>query len=282
VQILVLALAHAKTKTSCFFFLQIWLGSPLPSQFVVLRDSWKRVLGNSDSGHWQFRLWTDDDVTDFGMQNKAAFDAASNYGEKSDIFRYEILERYGGIYVDTDFECIQSVDKLHQLFSFYAGISNTGTVELNNGLIGAQAQHPILAKLIKVIGVQHSSSTQTTSIENLVGLNAKNSPFALIAQMAGPISTSTLAKCVSDSSSSTIERTGPGLFTRTVMGHIMSNSGGASIPEDTAVFPPSFFYPMPNNVASYPRPHPDSHEFLQPESFALHHWACSWQNPSSA
>jgi mannosyltransferase OCH1-like enzyme len=43
---------------------------------------------------------------------QAAFDRASNFGEKSDIWRYEILFRLGGVYVDTDFECVRPFDSL--------------------------------------------------------------------------------------------------------------------------------------------------------------------------
>ncbi len=118
--------------------------------------------------------------------------AAPNYGQKSDILRYELLHRYGGTYVDVDMECVRSLD-LHSEAgpTFYAGFSNTGTVELNNGLIGwvrssdvieknnrrvdpffqrkvlpfshlsfsfhsALPQHPILSSLIERIHTQHS------------------------------------------------------------------------------------------------------------------------------
>lgn len=37
------------------------------------------------------------------------FLAAENPAEKSDIWRYAILNQIGGLYVDTDFECIQNV-----------------------------------------------------------------------------------------------------------------------------------------------------------------------------
>lgn len=44
-----------------------------------------------------------------------AFDAAKNYGEKSDILRYEILFVYGGVYADVDVECLQPFDALAEV-----------------------------------------------------------------------------------------------------------------------------------------------------------------------
>ena len=73
-----------------------------------------------------------------GLRNRDAYLAAPNFGQKADILRYELLERYGGVYVDVDMECLQSLDPLLDArgLIFLAGFSNTGTVELNNGLIG--------------------------------------------------------------------------------------------------------------------------------------------------
>lgn len=44
--------------------------------------------------------------------------------------------RHGGLYVDTDFLCLASFEDLHRRYDFYTGVSNTGTFELNNGLVG--------------------------------------------------------------------------------------------------------------------------------------------------
>ena len=48
----------------------------------------------------------------------------------------QILLRHGGVYVDTDFLCLDSFEDLHRRYDFYTGVSNTGTFELNNGLVG--------------------------------------------------------------------------------------------------------------------------------------------------
>lgn len=64
---------------------QIWLGSPLPKRFVQLRESWR-----SRHQGWELRLWTNADVDAFGLENREAYDNAPNFGEKSDILRYEV------------------------------------------------------------------------------------------------------------------------------------------------------------------------------------------------
>lgn len=84
---------------------QIWLGSPLPKQYKKYQKSWRHHHPD-----WEYKLWTDADVEAFQLHNKKLFDEAKNYGEKSDIFRYEILHRYGGVYIDTDIECLKPFD----------------------------------------------------------------------------------------------------------------------------------------------------------------------------
>lgn len=124
----------------------IWLGSPLPAKCAEMISSWEKFHPD-----WTVRLWTDEDIPLFNLWNIEAFERANNYGEKSDIFRYEILYRYGGLYVDTDFECLKPFDHLHKSCEFYAGIAYDRSPILYNGLIGASPRHPILKACINNI-----------------------------------------------------------------------------------------------------------------------------------
>ena len=40
---------------------------------------------------------------------------------KSDILRYEILYKYGGVYIDTDYECVTNIGK-YGLFYFVSAL----------------------------------------------------------------------------------------------------------------------------------------------------------------
>ena len=46
----------------------------------------------------RYRLWRDADARAFGLENAAAFAAARNEGARSDVLRYEVLWREGGVY----------------------------------------------------------------------------------------------------------------------------------------------------------------------------------------
>lgn len=43
------------------------------------------------------------------LKNQIAYSSAKNWGMKSDILRYEILQKFGGVYIDTDYECLLNV-----------------------------------------------------------------------------------------------------------------------------------------------------------------------------
>ena len=56
--------------------------------------------------------------------------------ERSDIIRLEVLFRFGGVYVDTDVECLRPIDPLlREGADFFAAYMRPGTV--NNAVIGS-------------------------------------------------------------------------------------------------------------------------------------------------
>ncbi|MDR3550083.1 MAG: glycosyltransferase [Candidatus Babeliales bacterium] len=129
---------------------QIWLGGPLPDAFKKFVATWhEHHLG----GDWRYKLWTDEDVESFGLYNKKLYDESDSVGVKSDIFKWEIIYRYGGVYVDTDFECLKSLEILHYTYDFYTGIQplDTQFLQLGAALYGAVPGHPILKHCIETI-----------------------------------------------------------------------------------------------------------------------------------
>lgn len=143
---------------------QIWLGSSFPEEYKSLQETWKKHHPD-----WEYRLWTDQDVAAFGLYNQSIYDLAKNYGEKSDIFRYEILYRYGGLYVDTDFECVKSFDILNHICDFYIGAGYTMYGGVYNGLIGSKPGHPILKAAIE--GMVRSAGDHAENIVHRTGPN---------------------------------------------------------------------------------------------------------------
>jgi len=142
---------------------QVWLGSEYPKKFEILNQYWKNI--NPD---WEFKIWTDDDVETFGLKNIDLFKKVKNFGTKSDIFRYEILHRYGGIYIDTDFYCVKSFNDLLFL-DFFAGTGHQYNLEVFNGLIGCKPENKIIKNIIDVLGKKKIDESNYDSIISFSG-----------------------------------------------------------------------------------------------------------------
>ena len=122
---------------------QIWVGNkPIPENYKKFMKTW--LIIHPD---WEYRLWTDEDVDDFPWRNKELFLKAKNPGMKSDIWRYEIVNQFGGLYVDTDMEAIRSFEPLHSRVEFYAGYY-TNDCCIANGIFASKPNSPILTKII--------------------------------------------------------------------------------------------------------------------------------------
>jgi len=130
---------------------QIWLGGNLPEKFARMTAKWPELHPD-----WEYRLWTDSEVADLDFENRDLFDDTDCWGEKTDILRVEILRRFGGVYVDTDYELLKPLDSFHERFGFYTTVRaipamhlwnrdiSLGPVLLCNSIVGAREGHPIL------------------------------------------------------------------------------------------------------------------------------------------
>jgi len=98
-------------------------------------------------------MWMDDDIQNLNFLNKDLFMAAKNFGEKSDILRLELINMFGGLYVDTDYECLKPLDIFHYCNSFYVSSAGVGVCGLGivNALIGASPGHPLIRQLVNSI-----------------------------------------------------------------------------------------------------------------------------------
>ncbi len=143
----------------------IWLGpKPFPTGSARNIHSWMKK-----HPAWVFKFWTDSDrgIPVEGMQRCSIQDLSfthlggllektTNFGEQSDILRYEILFQEGGVYVDHDVECMASFDSLHEGVDFYVPLEKPHLVvgidsHIFPGicLIGSRPLHPILKQTLE-------------------------------------------------------------------------------------------------------------------------------------
>lgn len=126
---------------------QIWIGdqSLRPQRFM---DTWK-MKG------WEYRLWTEEEIQNFGLKNKKLFDfyyKRGNYHGASDVVRVEVLERFGGFYIDADTERLEEIDSAPFMEADFMAVEANMLNRVANGIIGAVAHHPILREYRLAMG----------------------------------------------------------------------------------------------------------------------------------
>ena len=121
----------------------------MPSDLSRLGDSWLR-----HNPGWEMRIWTEDNLP--VMRNQALYDDAPNLVEgrllgrfRSNLIRLEILEQFGGVYVDCDFEALKPIPSRYLAASCFVGRETEEYV--NNGIVGAVPSHPYITGLIDAI-----------------------------------------------------------------------------------------------------------------------------------
>jgi len=141
----------------------IWLGpNPFPRESIENVRSWV-----DHHPTWTFKFWTDrrrplphphmelNLVSSFEFTKLSdCFQESDNYGEKSDVLRYEILYQEGGLYVDHDVKCFKTFAPFHNNFDLYCGIEPphqpvlSSSISICNNIIGVRPSHPVMKAAI--------------------------------------------------------------------------------------------------------------------------------------
>lgn len=89
---------------------QTWKSTVIPREHLLAYHSWTHLNRN-----WLRLLWTDDDVHEWVALHYPwllpTFDAYEFPVQRADVFRLLVLQTYGGVYADIDYELLQPLDK---------------------------------------------------------------------------------------------------------------------------------------------------------------------------
>jgi mannosyltransferase OCH1-like enzyme len=216
---------------------QIWLGGKVPEKYREWMQTWSSLEG------WDYCLWTDADVETLQLHNRDLYDMSGNYGEKSDILRLELLQKYGGIYVDVDYECIRAdfVEELNKQYDFYIGfepiehgkIGRSNIFKMCNALIASIPGHPLVKHLVT----------------NLKANYLAYRPF-----------------------SGALQTSGPSYITRIICEYLLYQPDCYR----NMYLPATFFYPLMENELVI-----EGRRDVPPESIGIHYWSGSW-HPNKA
>lgn len=127
---------------------QIWVGDEkkMPKKHI---ETWKRFHPD-----WIHLLWTENDISKLNLINLDKYDKYYKekcYNGAANVLRVEIINQFGGIYIDADSICTNSMDDLCEL-DFFAVYSPNIKGRVGNAFFGSVKNHQILTDYIKEIG----------------------------------------------------------------------------------------------------------------------------------
>jgi phosphorylcholine metabolism protein LicD len=152
---------------------QLWVGEhKVPWRYI---NTWKNdyIKKNPD---WKYMLWTEKELEELNMENKHIYDLEPTNNGKSDIARYEILYKYGGIWIDADSVWVNG-KSLNDLIegaketNFFAARSLNDKDNLASGVVGSSKKHSNLRYLLDEFKKMES---------NYLELRKKYMPWELI------------------------------------------------------------------------------------------------------
>lgn len=137
---------------------QIWIG---PKDVPPAAAAW---AAHANAHDYDYRLWREEDLKSAGYDGHPVFSEmleAGDFPGAVDVARYLILRDLGGIYLDCDWFPARRTASFHDFLPM-TGIAafaediprNTGAggVLLGNSFIAAPPQHPVLIRMVDVLG----------------------------------------------------------------------------------------------------------------------------------
>lgn len=119
----------------------------MPEDYIEWGQSWLIHHPN-----WKMKLWTEENLppSRFPELVKKCKWAA----QQADLYRYEVVSKFGGVYVDCDFECLANIESIideKEFFSAFECDDMNHPNAINNAFFGSVPNHPMLDSILDEI-----------------------------------------------------------------------------------------------------------------------------------
>lgn len=127
-------------------FHRIWLGpDDMPAAFDRYGETWRKLHPD-----WEMRMWLRSGLAVRYPHLDDLIARCERPSNAANIYRYSLLHEYGGVYIDTDFECLKNIEPLidgEELFTAHQVDDVRNPAYLANGFFGCTPEHPALSAL---------------------------------------------------------------------------------------------------------------------------------------
>ena len=167
---------------------QIWSGvnEPLPNHFKMLGETWKE-----HHSMWKYEFWDNtrmnNFIHEFYPQYLDTFNSFTYNVQRWDAIRYLILDKFGGMYVDFDSECLKPLDDLffenECCFSMEPkehGVVFNKNLYFNNALMASIPEHPFMKKIVEKVFCYTPKANSLSLGEKIIEILTTTGPLLLV------------------------------------------------------------------------------------------------------
>ena len=129
---------------------QIWIGPRRPPWRWI--DTFREAFLQAHPT-WEYKLWREPEIAELVLVNRDHYKHEPTLYGNADILRYELLEQFGGIYVDADMRWLHKpLDELRHFASergIFAAWENQW--DLANSVLGCAPRHPLMRLVVQAL-----------------------------------------------------------------------------------------------------------------------------------
>jgi mannosyltransferase OCH1-like enzyme len=168
----------------------IWLGQiPMHPAMIAWREKWAALHPS-----WTIKVWKETDRPDrlanddetVSCRHPAYLMKCPTLAKRSDVWRYDLLEQLGGMYLDTDMKPIKCIEEIIDGKGTFAGRCKTeydwsrenpeGKIKIEVGcsLIGTKSHHPWIQDLFEHIDEQDPIAPLSLAFPYITKITARH------------------------------------------------------------------------------------------------------------
>lgn len=141
----------------------------IPPQWAPLQSK----LKNLHPG-WEYRLWTDEDneslIRDSFPGLLPVYLNLPKPIMRADMVRYAYMARFGGLYLDTDYECLKPFDLLDRSCVLPRESDDSKPIFLGNCVFASEAGHPFWTAVLDALAQQPPTKHSMNQEEDIIHL----------------------------------------------------------------------------------------------------------------
>ncbi|WP_252902710.1 glycosyltransferase family 32 protein [Paucilactobacillus hokkaidonensis] len=119
-----------------------WFGSSIPEKIQLRVEKWKRIMPS-----WEFKLWNEGNYDLKRFEFSSCMYEKGKYGYVADELRYDVLNKFGGFYLDTDIIIKKDLSVFLNNDMVWGFLYDNS---LATGIIGSKPNQRLLSDILEV------------------------------------------------------------------------------------------------------------------------------------